>query len=144
MFKMLIGITFLTVIADVLLTDSSYKKYIKSIIGIFTLAIIVQGIFSLEDIKIDYSVIDRIEKQVEDNMYILEEDIKNEMINNLKRDITSGLLKYDIKITEISINCDENLNIVNMVIRLKNKADKEKTIRILTEEFHISETVIDI
>ena len=109
-----------------------------------TLAIIVQGIFSLEDIKIDYSVIDRIEKQVEDNMYILEEDIKNEMINNLKRDITSGLLKYDIKITEISINCDENLNIVNMVIRLKNKADKEKTIRILTEEFHISETVIDI
>ena len=144
MFKMLIGITFLTVIADVLLTDSSYKKYIKSIIGIFTLAIIVQGIFSLEDIKIDYSVIDRIEKQVEDNMYILEEDIKNEMINNLKRNITSGLLKYDIKITEISINCDENLNIVNMVIRLKNKADKEKTIRILTEEFHISETVIDI
>lgn len=144
MFKMLIGITFLTVIADVLLTDSSYKKYIKSIIGIFTLAIIVQGIFSLEDIKIDYSVIDTIEKQVEDNMYILEEDIKNEMINNLKRDITSGLLKYDIKITEISINCDENLNIVNMVIRLKNKADKEKTIRILTEEFHISETVIDI
>ena len=109
-----------------------------------TLAIIVQGIFSLEDIKIDYSVIDRIEKQVEDNMYILEEDIKNEMINNLKRNITSGLLKYDIKITEISINCDENLNIVNMVIRLKNKADKEKTIRILTEEFHISETVIDI
>lgn len=144
MFKMLIGITFLTVIADVLLTDSSYKKYIKSIIGIFTLAIIVQGIFSLEDIKIDYSVIDRIEKHVEDNMYILEEDIKNEMINNLKRDITSGLLKYDIKITEISINCDENLNIVNMVIRLKNKADKEKTISILTEEFHISETVIDI
>ena len=77
---MLIGVTFLTVISDVLLSDNSYKKYIKSIIGIFILTIIVQGMFGLKDIKIDYSVIDKIEKQVEDNMYVLEEDIKNEMI----------------------------------------------------------------
>lgn len=144
MFEMMIGITFLSVVADIILTDSNYKKYIKSVIGIFTLAVIVQGVFNLKDIKVDYSIVDEIEIKANENVKLLEEDIKKEIVNDLKNNIMLNLSKKELRLKELFINIDENMNLISVVITPENEANKEKIVEILITEFSIPEEIIII
>ena len=144
MFEMMIGITFLSVIADIILTDSNYKKYIKSVIGIFTLTVIVQGVFNLKDIKVDYSIVDEIEIKANENVKLLEEDIKKEIVSDLENNIILNFAKKEIRVKELSVNIDENMNLISVVIIPENESDKEKITEILITEFSIPNEIIVI
>lgn len=143
MFKMLIGITFLTVIADIILSDNDYKKYVKSVIGIFVVIIVIQGFLGIKTLKIDYSIIEDIEKEVKKNTLILQDDIVSEMLSNVKREIILRLKKDNIELNELVINTDENLNIISVVIRLENEEFNEKAVNIISKEFNIDKNVIE-
>ena len=41
MFKILVGMSLITVVAEMFLSGSKFKKYVKSVIGIFAFLIII-------------------------------------------------------------------------------------------------------
>ncbi len=143
MFKMLIGMSFITVSVNFLLSESHYKKYIKVILGLFTVTIIIQGISGIKDIKLDSSIIDEIESKAQMNSDIAMNDIKNVMLDNVKSNITKRLSDENIKLKELEINIDENFNITILVMRLENKAQSLRATDILVNEFYIDRKVIE-
>ena len=143
MFKMLIGMSFISVAVNFLLSESHYQKYIKVILGLFTVTIIIQGISGIKDIRLDSSIIDEIERKAEINSSIATEDIKNVMLENVKSNITNRLNEENIKVKELEINIDENFNITVLVIRLENKLHNDRVVDILTNEFYIDKNVIE-
>ena len=143
MFKMLIGMSFISVAVNFLLSESHYQKYIKVILGLFTVTIIIQGISGIKDIKPDTSIIDEIERKAEINSSLAMEDITSVMLDNVKNNITNRLNEENIKVKELEINIDENFNITVLVIRLENKLYNSRVVDILANEFYIDKNVIE-
>lgn len=143
MFKMLIGMSFISVAVNFLLSESHYQKYIKVILGLFTVTIIIQGISGIKDIKPDTSIIDEIERKAEINSSLAMEDITSVMLDNVKNNITNRLNEENIRVKELEINIDENFNITVLVIRLENKLYNSRVIDILVNEFYIDKNVIE-
>jgi len=139
MFKMIIGMTFFTVITDIILSDSAFKKYVNVLIGLFTVTVIVQGISGMKEISIDYSYMDEIEKQINENIY----SMNTEIIKNAENNISDILKNEGIETEYVEITADENYNITNLKIKLENTALTEKALFILEREFNIDKKVVE-
>lgn len=139
MFKMLIGMTFFTVITDIIFSDSAFKKYVNVLIGLFTITVIVQGISGVKELNFDYGFMDEIEKQVNENIY----SVNSEIIKNAELNISAVLEKEGIKIKNIEITADESYNIISLKIKLENPELAEKAVFILEQEFDIDKKAVE-
>ena len=135
---------------EMILPNSSSKKYVKVVIGMYILFTIVSPIIKKlggKDINLNTINIEKYEQQIsksdntisrkfEDNNT---RSIKDIYVSNLKADISAKLKEkgYEIDTSDIQIKDDENYTIVKItlkLIKMEQKQEKNNEIVINTVE----------
>lgn len=140
MFKMIVAISLISVICEMFLSGSSFKKYISVVFGIFVLLIIVENIFLLDPVNIDTSILDKAEMITD----LTVTEAEKELIDIYEKNIKEELLKNNISVLDVYVRCDSNLTITKIKIDLKDKKEKDKVLRILTESFGLDTNIISV
>lgn len=143
MFEKLIGLSFVSLAADILLSKSSFKKYIKAVIGAMFVIAVISGISSAGDFKLDTFKEESF--NYEENREIFMENLKSEVVLNTEKAIKDKLLRENIEIKSIIIDFYEDYRIKNIEISLENYSkDRDKAINLLVNYFEIDKEVISI
>lgn len=140
MFKMIVAISLISVICEMFLSGSSFKKYISVVFGIFVLLIIIENIFLLDPVNIDTSILDKAEMITD----LTVTEAEKELIDIYEKNIKEELLKNNINVLDVYVRCDSNLTITKIKIDLKDKKEKDKVLRILTESFGLDTNIISV
>lgn len=140
MFKMIVAISLISVICEMFLSGSSFKKYISVVFGIFVLLIIIENIFLSEPVNIDTSILDKAEMITD----LTVTEAEKELIDIYEKNIKEELLKNNISVLDVYVRCDNNLTITKIKIDLKDKKEKDKVLRILTESFGLDTNIISV
>ena len=136
---------------EMILPNSSSKKYVKVVIGMYILFTIVSPIIKKlggKDINLNTINIEKYERQIsksdntisrkfEDNNT---RSIKDIYVSNLKADISAKLKEkgYEIDTSDVQIKDDENYTIEKItlkLIKMEQKQEKNNEIVINTVEF---------
>lgn len=140
MFKMIVAISLISVICEMFLSGSSFKKYISVVFGIFVLLIIIENIFLSDPVNIDTSILDKAEMITD----LTVTEAEKELIDIYEKNIKEELLKNNINVLDVYVRCDSNLTITKIKIDLKDKKEKDKVLRILTESFGLDTNIISV
>ncbi len=139
MFKMIVAISLISVIAEMFLSNSNFKKYIGAIIGIFVLLIIIENVFLMDPVNIDTSVLDKAEIIAD----LTVTEAEKELIDIYEKNIKEELLKNNIKVSDVYVRCDTNLTITKIKIELNDLNEKNAVLKILTENFGLNTDIIE-
>lgn len=140
---------------EMILPNSSSKKYVKVVIGMYILFTIVFPIIKKvggKDINLNTINIEKYEQQIaksdntisrkfEDNNT---RSIKDIYVSNLKADISAKLKEkgYEIDISDIQIKDDENYTIEKITLKLiKTEQKQEKNNEIVINTVEIGNTI---
>ena len=140
---------------EMILPNSSSKKYVKVVIGMYILFTIVSPIIKKlggKDINLNTIDIEKYEQQIaksdntisrkfEDNNT---RSIKDIYVSNLKADISAKLKEkgYEIDISDIQIKDDENYTIEKITLKLiKTEQKQEKNNEIVINTVEIGNTI---
>jgi len=140
---------------EMILPNSSSKKYVKDVIGMYILFTIVSPIIKKlggKDINLNTIDIEKYEQQIsksdntisrkfEDNNT---RSIKDIYVSNLKADISAKLKEkgYEIDTSDIQIKDDENYTIVKITLKLiKMEQKQEKNNEIVINTVEIGNTI---
>lgn len=140
---------------EMILPNSSSKKYVKVVIGMYILFTIVSPIIKKlggKDINLNTIDIEKYEQQIsksdntisrkfEDNNT---RSIKDIYVSNLKADISAKLKEkgYEIDTSDIQIKDDENYTIVKITLKLiKMEQKQEKNHEIVINTVEIGNTI---
>ena len=140
---------------EMILPNSSSKKYVKVVIGMYILFTIVSPIIKKvggKDINLNTINIEKYEQQIaksdntisrkfEDNNT---RSIKDIYVSNLKADISAKLKEkgYEIDISDIQIKDDENYTIEKITLKLiKTEQKQEKNNEIVINTVEIGNTI---
>lgn len=140
---------------EMILPNSSSKKYVKVVIGMYILFTIVSPIIKKvggKDINLNTINIEKYERQIsksdntisrkfEDNNT---RSIKDIYVSNLKADISAKLKEkgYEIDISDIQIKDDENYTIEKITLKLiKTEQKQEKNHEIVINTVEIGNTI---
>lgn len=140
---------------EMILPNSSSKKYVKVVIGMYILFTIVSPIIKKvggKDINLDTINIEKYEQQIsksdntisrkfEDNNA---RSIKDIYVSNLKADISAKLKEkgYEIDTSDIQIKDDENYTIEKITLKLiKMEQKQEKNNEIVINTVEIGNTI---
>lgn len=140
---------------EMILPNSSSKKYVKVVIGMYILFTIVSPIIKKlggKDINLNTINIEKYEQQIsksdntisrkfEDNNT---RSIKDIYVSNLKADISAKLKEkgYEIDTSDIQIKDDENYTIEKITLKLiKMKQKQEKNNEIVINTVEIGNTI---
>lgn len=140
---------------EMILPNSSSKKYVKVVIGMYILFTIVSPIIKKlggKDINLNTIDIEKYEQQIsksdntisrkfEDNNT---RSIKDIYVSNLKADISAKLKEkgYNIDTSDIQIKDDENYTIVKITLKLiKMEQKQEKNNEIVINTVEIGNTI---
>ena len=140
---------------EMILPNSSSKKYVKVVIGMYILFTIVSPIIKKmggKDINLDTINIEKYERQIsksdntisrkfEDNNT---RSIKDIYVSNLKADISAKLKEkgYEIDTSDIQIKDDENYTIEKITLKLiKTEQKQEKNNEIVINTVEIGNTI---
>jgi stage III sporulation protein AF len=140
---------------EMILPNSSSKKYVKVVIGMYILFTIVSPIIKKlggKDINLNTIDIEKYEQQIsksdntisrkfEDNNT---RSIKDIYVSNLKADISAKLKEkgYEIDTSDIQIKDDENYTIVKITLKLiKMEQKQEKNNEIVINTVEIGNTI---
>ena len=140
---------------EMILPNSSSKKYVKVVIGMYILFTIVSPIIKKlggKDINLNTINIEKYERQIEksDNTISRKfEDnntrsIKDIYVSNLKADISAKLKEkgYNIDTSDIQIKEDENYTIEKITLKLiKMEQEQEKNNEIVINTVEIGNTI---
>ncbi len=141
-FKILIGISFLSVLSDMLISEGSFQKYVRSILGIVMLLIIINTFAGVKQITFDFSWLDQI--QQEDHLNIaVETDLYSDVKKRIEGNIAAELNTKDIETEDIDITLDKDYHMTSVVISLKNKQLEKQVAGILEEQFQIEPTILE-
>lgn len=138
MFKMIVAISLISVIAEMFLSGSTFKKYVGVIFGIFILLIIIENVFSIDPVNIDTSILDKAEMITD----LTVTEAEKELIDVYEKNIKEELIKNNIKVSDVNVRCDSNLTITKIKIELNDKKEKDSVLRILTESFGLDINII--
>ena len=140
---------------EMILPNSSSKKYVKVVIGIYILFTIVSPIIKKlggKDINLNTINIEKYERQIsksdntisrkfEDNNT---RSIKDIYVSNLKADISAKLKEkgYEIDTSDVQIKDDENYTIEKITLKLiKMEQKQEKNNEIVINTVEIGNTI---
>jgi len=140
---------------EMILPNSSSKKYVKVVIGMYILFTIVSPIIKKvggKDINLNTINIEKYEQQIsksdntisrkfEDNNT---RSIKDIYVSNLKADISAKLKEkgYNIDTSDIQIKDDENYTIEKITLKLiKMEQEQEKNNEIVINNVEIGNTI---
>lgn len=140
---------------EMILPNSSSKKYVKVVIGMYILFTIVSPIIKKlggKDINLNTINIEKYEQQISKSDNIISrkfEDnntrsIKDIYVSNLKADISAKLKEkgYEIDTSDIQIKDDENYTIEKITLKLiKMEQKQEKNNEIVINTVEIGNTI---
>lgn len=140
---------------EMILPNSSSKKYVKVVIGMYILFTIVSPIIKKlggKDINLNTINIEKYEQQISKSDNIISrkfEDnntrsIKDIYVSNLKADISAKLKEkgYEIDTSDIQIKDDENYTIEKITLKLiKTEQKQEKNNEIVINTVEIGNTI---
>lgn len=145
MFEKLIGLSFVSLICDILLTGSEFKKYIKSLVGAVFVLTLLNGFFnfSLPQITLPDEKAFEIEgEKYEEEFY---ENLREEVILNTEKAIREKFSQKNIGIESITIDFDEEYSVKKIEISLSSYSkDKDKAIELLVNYFMIDKEVVSL
>ncbi len=143
MFEKLIGLSFVSLAADMLLSKSSFKKYIKAVIGAMFVIAVISGISSAGDFKLEIPKEDAV--VIEENREVFMESLLSEVVLNTEKAIKDKLTKENILIKSITIDFYDDYSIKNIDISLENYSkDRARAIELLVNYFEIDKEVISL
>ena len=129
---------------EMILPNSSSKKYVKVVIGMYILFTIVSPINTIDIEKYEQQISksdNTISRKFEDNNT---RSIKDIYVSNLKADISAKLKEkgYEIDTSDIQIKDDENYTIVKITLKLiKMEQKQEKNNEIVINTVEIGNTI---
>ena len=91
MFKMIVAISLISVIAEMFLSGSSFKKYAGVIFGIFILLIIIENVFSIDPVNIDTSILDKAEMITDLTVTEAEKELIDVYEKNIKEELIKSI-----------------------------------------------------
>lgn len=142
MFKSLVGISFLEIICDILLCKSNYKKNVKTVIGILSVAIIIGEFANIKDIKIDTSIIEEAEIIAENNYNIASKDITKKVVDTVGKNICNDLIGNGIIVRDVKIEIDGDYNITMLKLYGTEKIENQNVLNMLEEKYNVGEDKI--
>ena len=140
MIKMIIAISLVSVVGEMLLSGSSFKKYVRAVIGVFTFLVIIESVFSLNPTDITYGLSDYAE-QLSD-LTLAEAEIK--LIEQYEQNIKETLNKNNVDILGVNVKCDGNMTIRRIDVKVNDSAYEKEIIRILVSDFGVDENIIKV
>lgn len=138
MFKMLIGISFITIFCDLILSQGSFKKYVRGIVGIFAFLVILEGIFSSKLYTIDTAFLDEA-YEISD---MTTKKAQNEIVSVYENNIKKELENNNIEVIKVEVKCDDSLTIESVNIALKDVNKINDAIKVISEKFAIEKSLI--
>ena len=145
MFEKLIGISFVSLICDILLSGSDFKKYIKSLVGAVFVLTFLNGFFNFSFPQITLPDEKRFELEAEKYEAEFYENLKDEVVLNTEKEIKEKFLSENIGIESIIIDFDEEYSVKKIEISLSSYSkDKDKAIELLVNYFMIDKEVVKL
>jgi len=140
MFEKLIGLSFASAAADMLLSGSSFKKYIKALIGAMFVLTVITQFSSAGEINIE---IPEVEEAKYESTY--ETELRKQVVLNTEAAIKEKLSEEGISVSKMTIDFEDDYYIKKLTLSLKNYSkDKKKAIELLVNYFKIDKEVINI
>ena len=130
MFKMIVEISLITTVSELFLSGSSFKKYIRSAMGIFLLLIIIENIFLVKPVIMENTFLEEATRLSEG---ILSKASK-EIIDTYEENIEKTLLNNGVEVSDVKVTCDSNLTILKVKIVVPNNLHKETIKTVLTKQ----------
>ena len=145
MFEKLIGLSFISLASDMLLSGSSFKKYIKAVIGAVFVLTVISGVLKADNFKIDIPSEDTFYENSADFHEMYYESLREEVVLNTEKAIKEEFFKENIEISSMTIDFNEDFSIEKIKIYLKNYSkDYHKAIELLVNYFKIGKEVISL
>lgn len=145
MFEKLIGLSFISAAADILLSGSSFKKYIKAVIGAVFVLTVISGVLRIENFKINIPDSEEFYENVYEHQEVYNEELRKEVVLNTEKTIKEKLASKDIEVTDMIIDFEEDFIIKKIRISLENYSKyHEKTIELLVNYFGMDKEVIEL
>ncbi len=141
-FKILIGISFLAVLSDMLISDGSFQKYVRSILGLVMLFVIINTFSGVRQISFDFSWLDDIQTE-EGGQTAIQTDLYSSVKKKIEKKIGETLSEENIETEEIDITLDKEYHMTSIMISLKNKQLKKEVVKILQNQFQIDPAILD-
>ncbi len=137
-FKSLIGISFFSMLADMLMMDGKFKKYVKSIIGVVVLSVIFKGFSEAAPIRWD-SILAEEQQVLQHNNTWLMEDVELRVAEKIKL----LLEKNGIAVESVQVTLNERLSAERITVQLVRDFDAKRANQILKEECGTDEIFVE-
>ncbi len=140
MLKILVGLSLASVMGELFFGGGNYKKYVNAILGIFTLLVIIEGVFSLEPVKDINEFYNEAEKITNLTLSEAEKEFAAEYGENIK----NKLISQGIPVSGVKVSLSSSLELKNINIYVKENELGTEIIRVLDESFGINPEVVKI
>lgn len=138
MLKMLVGLSLASVVCGLLLDGGSYKKYVNSILGVVTLLVIIEGVFSLEPIK----NMDSFFTEAESSAKLVLSETEREIASLYEENIKKQLEASGYEVFKVSVFLNSKMELKSLHITVRDKA--EDITDILEEKLGINPQLVKI
>ena len=140
-FKILIGISFLAVLADMLMLEGTFKKYVRSILGLVMLLVMINAFTGIKNISLDFSLLNEADaaQEVQQGITI---DLFQDVKQRIEEKIITALAQKEISVPEIDVTLDKDFHLTSVSLKLQRTEDTRRAQKILTEELKIDDKII--
>ncbi len=140
MLKILVGLSLASVMGELLFGGGSYKKYVNAILGIFTLLVIVEGVFSLEPIK----DVNKFYNEAEELTKLTLSEAEKEIAEGYEENIKNKLVSDGFSVSDVKVFLNSSLELKNLNIYVNEKGMDRDIIKALDESFGINPNLVKI
>lgn len=140
-FKILIGLSFLAVLADMLMLEGTFKKYVRSILGLVMLLVMINAFTGIKNISLDFSLLNEA-NAAEELQQGITIDLFQDVKQRIEEKITAELTQNEISAQEIDVTLDKDFRLTSVALSLQRTEDRRRTQEILTEKLKIDDKII--
>ena len=140
-FKMLIGISFIAVLADMLMVEGTFKKYVRSILGLIMLLVMINTFTGAEGISFDFSLLNEAgaEGGIQQEITV---DLASDVKLRMEDKIRTALEQKNIRAKDIDVTIDKDFNLNSIVLSLEQPGVENQAKKILTDDLQIDEKLL--
>ena len=140
MLKILVGLSLVSVVCELLFGGGSYKKYVNALLGVITLLVMLEGVFSLKPLKDINVLFEESDKVTKLTLSEAEKEIALTLSENIKKQ----LINSGIPVTKVNVFLKASMELDKITIRVKGAYDKDALISELCEKNGVDPELVKI
>ena len=145
MLQALIGLSFLSVMTEVFLVQNRFKKYIQTLSGCLALLVLLQSVFSLGEIQMDYGLLEEAQRSAEMEHSIMEDQLQKEALLLVEKRIREALLNRGIVVQKVRVEFEGQYEIKKITLSFQDASKYgQEAIDILVGELAFPREVIGV